>query len=143
MYSNSIKETNRVTATMRFRAWGGLLTIETRSWGVQQLIGMVRMAWDGLKLGNWFALFSWVFAICSLPLHASSLFFLVCICSLYILECIRVRVCIKYFPIMKIDPWFHPCTKSFQNKKIQSFCAHMEPCTIWSCLQLYNESNYA
>ena len=43
-YSNSRKEINRVTLTGRFKEWGSLLAIETRSWDAQQMIGMLRMA---------------------------------------------------------------------------------------------------
>ena len=141
MYSNSRKYANRVTLTGRFKAWGRLLAIETRSWGFQQLIGMIRMAWDSLNLGNQFAIFLEFLQLCFLFYTPPTSFFLVCNCPLCIQEWIRVAICFKSSPIMIIDSW--SLCKSFQIKQNAIFLYPYDPCTIWSHFQLYNRPKHA
>ena len=142
-YSNSRKYGNRVKLTAWFWVWGSLLLVETRSWDAQQTIGMLRMAWDSLNPGNWFTTFLEILQFCFLFCTPPTPFFLVCNCSLCIQEWIRVAICFQSSPIMNIDSWFDPCTKSFQIKQFQSFSVHFAPCTIWSHVQLYNRPNHA
>ena len=120
-YLNSRKKMNRVTLTVWFWTCESLLMVATRSRDIQQTIGMVRIAWEGLKPGNWFTTFLEFFETGFLFCTPPTSLFLVCTCSLCIQECIRVTTLYQISPIMNIDSRFDPCAKSFQNKKIQSF----------------------
>ena len=131
-YLKSRKYGNRVTLTVWFWTWESLSMVAIRSRDIQQRIGMVRMAWEGLKPGNWFATFlQFLKLVLSLFTPPTSRF-LICLCSLCIQECIRVTIGFKSSPIMNIDSWFDPCTKSIQIQQNAIFLYPYEPCTIFS-----------
>ena len=135
-YLNSRKVINRMNLTACFKARGSLLTIESWSWGVQRLIGMTRVLWIDLKCGNEFATLLQFFATCSPSCTPPTSLFLVCKCSLCILECIRVTI--LYQISSNYEYWFMiwSLCKIFLNQANPIFLCPYEPCTIWSGLQL-------
>ena len=126
-----------------FWASQALQTILLASGMIQESELIFWNAWNDIWSKFWSTLFFEKFELFLCPCTPPAFLSLVCLCSLSIIECIRVKVCIKSLPFMKIDHWFIPCTKYFQNKNFQSFSIHMKPCTIWYCLPMYNDSNHA